>query len=509
MKALFTNRNYMLLWTGLTVSRFGYRFFNLSIIWFVLRETGDAMALGMTVLCFTIPTVLIEPFAGVLADRYDKKKIMVITDFCNGVIMLIIATLMISGALTLPVLYILLVCSAIATALFNPSANSSIPLLVEEKLLPKANSLNQLSTQGSNILGPALAGILIDRTHRKLVLVVTDIGRGVMLIIICLTAILNVISIGWLMVMMIIFGIMSIFNDAAYQSLVPEIVPRPLLIWANARLEQSAAVAETSGPAISGGLIALIGAPFTFLINAFSYLSSGILMASIKHKPSERPTANPMKLQIKEGVRWVYRHRYLRTMALNTHVWFFFHSMTITVLVTFVLIELQFSSLMLGFVLAAAGIGAVCGTSLSTYFWGKWDIGRTMVLSRALYSPAVILIVLAPSGQHDEFQVSALSMVLAGQFIYGLAMGIEGPLEMGYRQSITSMRLQGRTNATMRSINRSMIVIGAPFGGAIADFFGFRTALRLAVIGLAICAIWFAFFPMRNAKLDDDNQNSV
>lgn len=161
MKALFINRNYMLLWAGLTVSRFGYRFFNLAILWFVMQETGSPLALGMTVICFTIPTVLVEPFAGVLADRYDKKKIMVITDFCNGFIMLIIATAMISDALTLPALYSLLVCSAVATALFNPSANSSIPLLVEEELLPKANSLNQLSTQGSNILGPALAGILI------------------------------------------------------------------------------------------------------------------------------------------------------------------------------------------------------------------------------------------------------------------------------------------------------------------------------------------------------------
>ncbi|PAV29354.1 hypothetical protein CIL05_10795 [Virgibacillus profundi] len=96
------------------------------------------------------------------------------------------------------------------------------------------------------LLGLAV-GVLIDRIHRKLVLVVTDIGRGILLTMICLTAVFDVISIGWLMVIMILFGILSIFNDAAYQSLVPEIVPRPLLIRANARLEQSAEVAETSG----------------------------------------------------------------------------------------------------------------------------------------------------------------------------------------------------------------------------------------------------------------------
>ncbi|GGP16336.1 MFS transporter [Oceanobacillus neutriphilus] len=161
MRALFANRNYMLLWTGLSVSRFGYRFFNLAVLWFVMQGTGSALSLGMTVLCFTVPTIIIEPLAGVAADRFDRKKIMVFSDFFTGSIMLIIAVLMINDSLTLPLLYALLVCSAASMALFNPSANSSIPLLVEEEQLTKANSLNQLSTQGSNILGPALSGILI------------------------------------------------------------------------------------------------------------------------------------------------------------------------------------------------------------------------------------------------------------------------------------------------------------------------------------------------------------
>src|SRR5690625_7590653 len=87
------------------------------------------------------------------------------------------------------------------------------------------------------LLGLA-AGVLIDRIHRKLVLVVTDIGRGILLTMICMAALFDVLSIGWLMTIMMLFGMMSIFNDAAYQSLVPEIVPRPLLTRANARLEQ-------------------------------------------------------------------------------------------------------------------------------------------------------------------------------------------------------------------------------------------------------------------------------
>jgi MFS family permease len=113
-----------------------------------------------------------------------------------------------------------------------------------------------------------VAGVIIDRVNRRLVLAVTDIGRGVLLAVVCMMAAFGVISIGWLIVIMVLFGAMSLFNDAAYQSFVPQLVPRPLLIRANARLEQSAAVAETSGPAVAGGLVYWIGAPFAILARA-------------------------------------------------------------------------------------------------------------------------------------------------------------------------------------------------------------------------------------------------
>jgi MFS family permease len=66
-----------------------------------------------------------------------------------------------------------------------------------------------------------LAGVLVDRFHRKTVLVVTDIGRGIILTFICLMTISGVISIGWLLVLLVLFGVMSLFNDVAHRSFVP------------------------------------------------------------------------------------------------------------------------------------------------------------------------------------------------------------------------------------------------------------------------------------------------
>ncbi len=161
MKAIFTNKDFMLLWAGLTVSRFGVRFIDLVIMWFVIQETGSALALGATVVCITLPTLLFGPIAGVLADRYDKKKIIVIMDFCNGALILTLAALMFTGNLSMLLLYILVICMSTVLAFFNPAASASVPLLIEEKDLTRANSLNQFSQQGSNITGPAAAGVLL------------------------------------------------------------------------------------------------------------------------------------------------------------------------------------------------------------------------------------------------------------------------------------------------------------------------------------------------------------
>lgn len=90
---------------------------------------------------------------------------------------------------------------------------------------------------------------------------------------------------------------------------------------------------------------------------------------------------------------------------------------------------------------------------------------------------------------------AALAMAVAAQFLYWAACGTGGPNEMGYRQAVTPDGLQGRMNATIRSINRAMIVVGAPLGGFLADAAGFHTALWVGIAGLAVTAVGLACPP--------------
>jgi hypothetical protein len=103
-----------------------------------------------------------------------------------------------------------------------------------------------------------------------------------------------------------------------------------------------------------------------------------------------------------------------------------------------------------------------------------------MAFSRILYGPAV---------NNSDSQYIALLFVVVGQLFYGFAIGIEGPLEMGYRQYVTPFYLQGSMNATLRSSNRSAVVIVAPLvgAGALADGLGFVTAKWISIAGLTLC----------------------
>jgi Transmembrane secretion effector len=151
-----------------------------------------------------------------------------------------------------------------------------------------------------------IVGVLVDRARRRPVLVVTDLGRGILLFAVPVLAVFDQLRVVWLMVLMSVFGLMTLFNDAALQAFVPRLVPPNLLTPAHARLDQSEAVAQTSGPVLAGGLVQLVGAPVAVLVDAVSYFVSGLLLWSVTvTEPASRPmSARGVRGEAVEGLRW-------------------------------------------------------------------------------------------------------------------------------------------------------------------------------------------------------------
>ena len=345
-----------------------------------------------------------------------------------------------------------------------------------------------------------LAGVFVDRHRRQPLLIAADFARAVVLTLIPLSAALDILSLPLLVAIVLIFGTLSLAYDAAHQSFPPSLVPEPLLTSAYQRLEQTSAVAQTGGPVVAGALIKLIGAPAAILVDAVSYLISGILLATVRPLVPDVVQGNDqprnLRQEIREGLSWVYRSSTLGPLAATSHLWFLFQGMITTVYVLYVLDTLHLNAFQLGITYAASGIGSIVGATLSGWFGRRLGVGPAIIACRWLTPLGYLLIPLAGGGI-----VETMVLLCAGQLLFGLSIGLDSPIEMGYRQSITPSALLGRMNATMRSLNRAAIVVGAPLGGILADRLGYRPALWIGVGGMVLQAIFLHRSPFRHAHL--------
>lgn len=350
------------------------------------------------------------------------------------------------------------------------------------------------------------AGVVVDRWPRRSLLVLTDSLMVVVYGALGLLALFGHLDLVGLLILALLGGMAALFHDAAAQSFLPDLVSGRHLLTANVRLEQNTAGAQTVGPVAAGVLIGAVGAPLAVLVDAVAHLTSGSLYASISHRAAApRASEQSIRQDIREGLRWIYGHATLRPLALNTNLWFVFHAGVTTLLVPFALLRLGLDVTAVGAVLAAAGLGAVVGTALCARAARRWGAGRTIWLARCGYLPSIALLALTPPSSHQVW-LASLGMALSAELLYGVSMGLEGPLETWYRQAITPTHLQGRTNGTMRAANRALVVVASPLFGALAVAVGYRSVLWAAAIGMGIVAVWFRFTPVMRAHIDEPRQ---
>jgi MFS family permease len=217
----------------------------------------------------------------------------------------------------------------------------------------------------------------------------------------------------------------------------------------------------------------------------------------VTEPPSRQLSLRGVRSEAVDGLRWLYRHRTLGPHALSTHGWFLVNAVAGVTLPLFALRTLGLSPFGLGLALAAAGAGGLLGALGATALGARFGAGHVVIASIAGNGMAWALIASGWPG--------GVGWVVfgVGEFVLGITMGTANANEMGYSQSITPDHLQGRSNATRRSINRAMIVIGAPLGGLLADAAGYRPTLYLAAAGFGLVATSLALSPYRHARLDD------
>ncbi|MGZ4289891.1 MAG: MFS transporter [Gaiellaceae bacterium] len=155
--AAFGSRDFRLLWGGQTISFVGDAAFIVALGWRVTELTGKASSLGFVLALESLAMLVTLLWGGVLADRYSRRLLMIGSDVVRFAVIAVFFAVDVTGHLSLAWVLVLAACFGAADGFFQPAFNSIVPLVVEQPVLPSANSWLGVARNGSAIVGPGIA----------------------------------------------------------------------------------------------------------------------------------------------------------------------------------------------------------------------------------------------------------------------------------------------------------------------------------------------------------------
>jgi MFS family permease len=160
-RSLRRHRNYRIFFTGQVVSLAGTWMQNVALAWLVIELSGSPLAIGVLAFCRFVPFTIFGLVAGVVADRIESRKLVMATQAAAMAISIALAIVTLTGTVTLPIVYALAALGGIALAFDAPGRQSLTFQMVGPRELPNAVALNSGLFNGSRVIGPAIAGLLI------------------------------------------------------------------------------------------------------------------------------------------------------------------------------------------------------------------------------------------------------------------------------------------------------------------------------------------------------------
>ena len=340
-----------------------------------------------------------------------------------------------------------------------------------------------------------VAGVYADRLRRRPIMIICDVGRALALGSIPVAFLLNLLTLEQLYFVALLTGIFTVFFDVSYQSYLPALVDRPNLIEGNTKLEITRSTAQVAGPAVAGFLIQLIGGARAVAVDALSFFLSALALASIKKpEPEPRPSTasgtSGFIPEMREGIDVVFRNPILWRIAACTATTNLGSNMVFgAVFLVFAYRQLHLSAAVVGVVFALGSVGALAGAFLAGWVARTLGIGPTLGVTIIVGGLALLATPLALVG------APALVLATTG-FIEGLTIPVYNISQVSLRQAITPDRVQGRMNATMRTIVWGTIPVGAFIGGILGTSIGLVQTIVLGGILSTLAASWIVLGPV-------------
>ena len=324
------------------------------------------------------------------------------------------------------------------------------------------------------------AGALVDRYDRATLMWRAQAVQAAVVAAVAIAVVFRVANIAVLGLAGLLLGSAEVIFSNAAQAVLPTLVPPDLVARANGSQQVSLTVGETFLGPPAGSLLFAVAAALPFGLDAVSFAGSAALLARLPR--TERVAGQPavtIRAQIIEGLRWLYRHRLLRVVAVLLGVFNFGNQMGQAVLVLLATQTLHVGTRGYGLLLAVTAVGSVAG-GLASPALTRW-LG---MLPSLIIAGAVDAAVFAGLGLAPDPAVAAL--MLAGQ---GFAVTMWNVVTVSLRQQVVPAHLLGRVNSVYRMLGWGLMPLGALTGGFVAHAAGLRAAYLVAGLLCGLCLL--------------------
>ncbi|MCQ6563760.1 MFS transporter [Paenibacillus mendelii] len=179
-------KNIILFLSGQTISLFGTALVQYAIMWHITLTTQSGVMMTISIVCGFLPTFFLSPFAGVWADRYNRKKLIILSDSFIALSTLILAILFMNGYDALWLLFVTSAIRALGTAVQTPAVGAILPLLVPEDKLTKVNGVNGSIQALVMLTAPMLSAALLTMASIEIIFLIDVVTAAIAVAILLL-----------------------------------------------------------------------------------------------------------------------------------------------------------------------------------------------------------------------------------------------------------------------------------------------------------------------------------
>ncbi len=339
-----------------------------------------------------------------------------------------------------------------------------------------------------------VAGALADRSDRKRMMFLADLGRGALTALIPLSVAVGGPTMAVILIVAAPMSVLRSFFLAGYTASIPALVGRSQVGRANSYFETVYSAGYIVGPAIAGVLASIIGPGPTLAIDAVSFGLSAFGLALVQRDlraPVDRREAN-LLIEIREGIDFIVSNPTLRVAILFWGATSILTAPLVTALAVRVTRDLRESPSILGLLLAAYGVGTVLGSLLTGRQAPSGRIAPILLGGNIVSGVGLVIIAIRPE----------IPLLVGVAFVSGIAQSMVLVTYVTVRATHSPDELLGRIGSTARTISLGLQPIGLLAGGALIDLTSGSTTL--AAMGICVIAVSFVFAPvaaLRRASL--------